>query len=1411
MATGTLPPPAPKRRQPPSRAQEDFVVDRIDRTGSEVRLVEVFAGLLTWLAATLGYLLTVVICDHWLVAGGLSAATRGLALLGLVIGSLWYGYRRIAPWMSRRINPVYAAQAIEQSRPGLKNSLINYLLLRGERSEMPAAVYQALEERAATDLTHVPAEGAVDRSHLVRVGYVLLAVVVVCCLYKLLSPKDPLASVGRMLAPWSGWTVPTRVGIAEIEPGATRAFHDDFVEVSAVVRGVRGGEPVTLYYSTTDGQTVDQPVPMELPAGSYRYRASLPAGTKGLQQSVDYYLVAGDARSRTFRVDVETAPALLVQQVDYDYPAYTNVPDRSVQKQGDLRAIQGTQVTLTAVANRDIAKADLDFDCDGTTDLRMKVQGRQAIASFAMQMGKDGRPEHASYQLRFIDADGKDNPQPIRHRIETLPDEAPLVEFLAPSGDETPLAANGVLLMAVRAVDPDFALRSVTLLAERKGEGLLNESLLSELHFGEFQGTYQLDATRLRLRPGDELLYWAEARDSRQPTANATLTSKYRLRIISDASPQEREAQRAAAERQEQQLERQQAEDEGLSQAARPSLEDGVGADGAANGGKPAAAQRDTQRPDQSPAGADEMQPEKPGDADNPSADSPRREPAPPRRDGQQGEADRNRDQNNAEQGDAGEQSSQRDGGQAAGQSDGQKSGGGQGEKSSQGGGAGQGDKPSAADDSSDGSSDSGDKSSGSTDKSSRRQPAGDEAKRDGGSGEKSDDKRQSGGDRAGQGTGDAPKRQPSGEQGAQRQQDRIDPEANPGEAFEKLLKHAREEQQQQEQQTGNEEKSSGKQQQGDQQPGDQQPRGDQRQRDQQEKSGQNGGAGQGEPPQTPQEKRSSGREQPATDKPPGDTSPEVDRGSKPQSGEPGEQESAGDQSEASGRNDSAGKPMPQDQSGQKSSGQGESGESGDAKGGQQGKQGQGSSDRRGDKTSPKQDGAGESGDQAESDEQGELNREAGKPGKSGGKQPPKPGQGKPPQGKPATDQSPQSPDDPPATERTEGDQGEGGATQPSQDPNDQRDAKQGRQKPQSGKQQGKQGGNPEQSQGESGAGQSERDASNAAGKEDPSRNRQKQQGSGSQSQGQDKSGEPASASADKNDSDSQGAEGGDRSGGGKKGGGQQSKQPGQGAPGSSTEADDGASASGSGGKGETGPNSGDGPEGGAGQGEKPGSGTAKPGGQQTSGGGQGSPSGSEGGAPGDGGSSASGQAGGGGGSQAGRSAPGEAPSGPSGAAGPGGGGDRPSGEAGTGTPTAQPQGDDPNLDYARRATDLVLQYLRDQQQGAAAKDELLDELNWTEADLEKFLARWERMKAEAQRPGEEGRQGRRKLDDALRGLGLVPETTRIEASRRQEKDPRNIGPTRRSEPPGEYAEQFRAYTRGAARQPAGKSGAKKP
>jgi hypothetical protein len=117
---------------------------------------------------------------------------------------------------------------------------------------------------------------------------------------------------------------------------------------------------------------------------------------------------------------------------------------------------------------------------------------------------------------------------------------------------------------------------------------------------------------------------------------------------------------------------------------------------------------------------------------------------------------------------------------------------------------------------------------------------------------------------------------------------------------------------------------------------------------------------------------------------------------------------------------------------------------------------------------------------------------------------------------------------------------------------------------------------------------------------------------------------------------------------------------------------------------------------------------------------------------------------------------------------------------------------DEANLEYAREATDLVLDYLKDQQD--RRDRELLDRLGWTPEQLAEFQRRWAQMKQDAQRNDPVGVSARRELDDVLRSLGLTPTADRVQDASAERDDIQVGNSGRRSKPPAAYRQRYERF-----------------
>jgi hypothetical protein len=1200
-------------------------------------------GLITLAIGVLAYLLAAAAIDHWMVVGGLGFWGRLWLWLVLVGAAGTYFAVRLLPPVIKQINPLFAAATIERSQPSLKNSLINFLLLRGRRQEVVPIVYQAMEHRAAADLVGLEMDVAVDRTRVIRLGYVLLAVVAVFGLYLTISPKSSIRSAARVLWPWSSIEAPTRVTIREIQPGDAVAFYGDFVTISAEVAGLREGEPASVIYSTADGQTIDQAIPMTRPQGEYRYQCRLPPDNPGLQQDLTYHLAAGDCQTGRYRIEAQVAPTIVIDKVSYHYPSYTGLADRTVQRQGDLLAIEGTEVDIYATANTEIkpGTAEIDRGCAGQHGLRMTSDGRSAVGHFTLRLNPNdpARAEYESYQLRFADLQGRENQRPIRHRVEVIRDLPPEVRLVEPQKDEVQVAVDGELAIKVWARDPDFGLRRVTLRAQRDGKDLPIGPLLEakkpeKAGPGEFSGAYAFRPDKLGLKAGDRADYWAEAEDTKEPTPGQTASGRQRIVVV---GPEKHQAEADGRP--------------GESKGDKQAGQKGRAGDKAGGGDR-----------GQSAAG---------------------KEPTPG-----EGQPDQRRNE-----------SSERP--QADGQPDSSQSG----------------------------------------------QSAGKQ-----GSAKPGKDKGQAQG----------------GEQSAEQQQDadkpneRIDPDVNPGDAVQEILNDRQKKQgQPAAKQSKPDRQPSEDQQTGQQQSGQQQQAGEQsgkgtsagQSADGKKGSGEGSGSGRAASETVGNEKK--GDEQTGSEKTDGEKAGGEKAGSEKAGGEKTSSEKAGGEksggekagSEKAGGEKSGGEKAGGEKAGgekaggQKAGGQKTGGEKADASKGEGEKSDAGKTDAQ------KGDGQQGSKQQPSGQQPSGENPSNEKPGAdmAGGKK----------SGSAAGEEQPKSPD--------------------SQQSADQE------------KSSGQQPGEPSSP----GAGKKvDNDTASPAAQND-NQDRQKKPGKAGETPGQQKPDTAQSPSTSQKQSDSQGETAGDRSGGGQQGGGQQANQSGEGGPGKHTPADEGGSQAAEPGEGQIGNKAGQ-----QAVSKNPtGSAAKTPSDKATSG----SPaSDTSGGKP-------SGETAGG--KPSGESTsdqPGQTPGATAGGRPPAGVTDNPAvGGGGSETGAAKPPkpsespADEANLEYANRQTELALEYLRDQV--AKEKSPLLERLGWTKDDARRFLERWEAMRRAAAEPGPAGQSARKRLDDALRSLGLRPRGTELRHGGLKAEPPQNLRDAGRFPPPPDWADQLREYSRGVS------------
>lgn len=1322
-------------------AGERVIRSQLRRASQYVKWVEAGSQLLTLLIGTLVFFLTAALIDHWVLSlGWFGRWTLCLAYLG---GCGWFLATRLLPLLLRAVNPTYSARAIEEAQPTLKNSLVNFLLLKQDHAGVKESVIDAMEQRAASDIATVEVDSAIDRTPLIRMGYVLCGVMAVVALYKIASPKDPFQTAARVVAPWREIARPSRVLIREVQPGHTSVYLGSQVEVTADIQGLRGMDEVQLIYSSADGQVHDRVILMKNGAGGSRYTAMLPAeenaggnsrrGATGLQQGVQYHVAAGDALSSIYEIRVRLAPTIAVEKADLNFPAYTQKAPQS-QPTGEIKALEGTRVTIHARANQPIKTAVLEFDPKpGRTPERfaLQVDGQDAVGTFTLQLKSDrATPWRETYHVRFTNEQGEMSEQPVLHRIEVTPDLPPEVEILSPRLQKVDLPADSRMTIEARGVDPDFALFDLFVAGKVAGGQIFRKSLLPPNESrSQATGKVEFVPADYDLKPGAIVTYQGVAIDNRrdpltgQPQPGRAETAEYTIQITPPRKPQPNDP----------------------NAAQRPKEPGSPGAEQNPAGNPPMPKPGDKPQP---MPGANNQPMPMPGDQSNqPNQEKPEQkpqqpgepnQPMPPKpqepMSGSQNSGKPSSGQSGSGQGQSSEgsgnqaQPGQGTGGQNSNNQQsnmppmpGESPSGNSGQSGSQNqqNQAGQ-NGPNQNSDPNGGQSGSpsGAQSGGQPQSGTGQNAPGNQ----GGTGQDQPE-----GDNTG-GPGD-----PTGRAGGNNAQPSDRKPQHDGEKLEKFLDILKDEskQAQQQKQRG----AGGSKQPGEQQPGEQQPSNSADQN--QNQAGNNA------------QQPNPGTGKPQSAKPASGKPGEI----KPGENKPGENEVTEQQlkdieqmlKEKRAQEGQAGQPKPNETASGKPNNE-------------------------------------QSGGQPQPMEQQPMGQQAG--GNSSTKPRPQPN-GNQPQG--AQPNGSQGAGNPPMGNQPMGQQpkpGEQGTPQNNagQQPNDSSKGGEPKGQPKNegrdpsskpGEQKNPGAGNPS----DPGAGQQSQDPNGSGQAQEQNQNTKKETKPGEA--GAPKSSDPGSNSTSKKQSDSQGSQGGDQSGGGQQGGGQSTGQQGNDSPGGSSAADEGAGAAKEQGKGETGNKAGKGPEaaGKTGQsGRKPGEGSAtKPGekGTETGKGQAGKQPGTK---PGEK-------------PQPGQSS-GEQP-GPGAPAGGGAGGDVSGGSI---TKSSADVADEANLNYTRKVTDLVLERLRDQEHNP--DPELAKRANLTPQELQEFARRWSQLKKDAETDPNKARE----LDEALRSLGLKDPKNRRRAGATVNDKQRDLRDAAgRTQAPSKYREQFDQFRKNSS------------
>jgi hypothetical protein len=472
------------------------LVDVIRRVRNRWRLRLAARGVVVVVAGTLLALL--------LSASGLesfrfaASAIIAFRIIALVVFLALVAWAFVLP-LRRRVSDLQVAMYLEECDPTLETAIISAVeaTANGDNPAYSPRLVEKLVEQAIKQCHAIEHGTLVDRAAVRRHAGALAAVAVIAALIIALGPAylrhglSALLIISRSAEASSPYSIQVKPGNAKVPRGADQS-------ISAKLVGFASSDVAVM-------MRTDPKSPFE--------RLALVPGAEGgsfdgvlfhLDKSTEYLVESNGVRSPVFSLTVVNLPTVSELNLEYRFPAYTNLEPRKQEGGGDVAAIRGTDVLLQVVPTmaapsgrilmNDGASQPLTTQPDGTLTGTFKI----AAQGF--------------YRIELTGPQGEKVEASPQYTIDVIDDQPPSVRFNKP-GRDTQASPVEELFLEARA-DDDYGVKQLQLFYSANGAPPKMIPLFGgQKPLLEVSAGHTIYLEELGLKPGDFVSYYAKASD----------------------------------------------------------------------------------------------------------------------------------------------------------------------------------------------------------------------------------------------------------------------------------------------------------------------------------------------------------------------------------------------------------------------------------------------------------------------------------------------------------------------------------------------------------------------------------------------------------------------------------------------------------------------------------------------------------------------------------------------------------------------------------------------------------------------------------------------------------------------------------------------------------------------------------
>ncbi len=493
----------------------------------------------------------------------------GIGLIGYLL------YRYLVQPLRASLTLRDVALNVERNHPDLEDRLVSAVQFgnRDATDPIESHMLQRLLEDTTERVKGIDFKATIDHSRTRKQVGIAALVVAACCVLALIFPTEIHTSLLRVLVPWEK-TDPVLTTKLTVEPGSARILRGKSLPIHVTVTG-KSADKVVLTYEDAYIQKTATPDDEDKSTQQQINMLQNPDDKRGfayeifnIEADIEYYVVANEATSERYTVEVFEMPKVTEISVAYTYPDYTGLKPVVQTDTGDIQAVVGTQAELKLTTNKAIQTATFSLRRDvKNRSFTERLIGTPEPVTTEMVIS-DGNTltttidvvEDGTYTVQLLCIDGFNNEIPIEYAIKAMPDEVPEVVIKEPGRDIKTTKLGEVEVIA-EAMD-DYGISALKLMY-RVGSGELQE-LAMEATTPEpapvdtrqrrvADGSYTFYLEEFDVEPGDVISYFARAVDNNTHTGPGEANSDIYFIEIRPFNENFREGEAQEGEQQQQQ------------------------------------------------------------------------------------------------------------------------------------------------------------------------------------------------------------------------------------------------------------------------------------------------------------------------------------------------------------------------------------------------------------------------------------------------------------------------------------------------------------------------------------------------------------------------------------------------------------------------------------------------------------------------------------------------------------------------------------------------------------------------------------------------------------------------------------------------------------------------------------------